>query len=71
MTDVQRDAAASPIANNSAAKNYDVTKIKTLLHEIVPEYVVGECDGVLGKEPYVERDRDWTQKERRKGDRRQ
>jgi FlaA1/EpsC-like NDP-sugar epimerase len=50
------------------AKNYDVTKIKTLLHEIVPEYVVRESDGVLGKEPLEERD--WKQKDRRQGGRR-
>ena len=32
------------------AKDYDVTKIKTLLHEIVPEYDVRKCDCVLGTE---------------------
>ena len=51
------------------AKNYDVTKIKTLLHEIVPEYTMQEYDdGVLGKVPYVG---EWNKKNRRKGDRRQ
>ncbi|MCK9175600.1 MAG: polysaccharide biosynthesis protein [Desulforhopalus sp.] len=51
------------------AKDYDVKKIKTLLHEIVPEYDVRDCDCVLETECHVVRGNDVL--DRRRGGRKE